>query len=83
MAIFSQINSGDIIATSREYMEHSGRNNVHIELYENGTLIDPLEKLDLSNVQTHTIPARYGWKYIDDSKNMRKTIDTKTLQKNI
>jgi murein DD-endopeptidase MepM/ murein hydrolase activator NlpD len=83
MAIFTQINSGDIIATSREYMEHSGKNNVHIELYENGTLTDPLEKLDLSNVQTHTIPARYGWKYIDDSKNMKKTIDTKTLQKNI
>jgi hypothetical protein len=68
--VFSPVKSGDIIATSREYTEHSGKNNVHIELYENGSQIDLLDKMDTSGLTANTIPARYGWKYIDDiSKN--------------
>lgn len=66
--VFSQVKTGDIIATSREYNDHSGKNNVHIELYENGVQIDPLEKMDLSSVSPSMVPARYGWKYIDDLK---------------
>ena len=82
-ALFSRVKGGDIIATSREYMEHSGKNNVHIELYENGTLSDPLEKIDLSSLSADIIPARYGWKYIDDNKKNKKTVDVESLQKTI
>ncbi len=83
VALFSRVKTGDIIATSRDYMEHSGKNNVHIELYENGTLTDPLEKIDLSSLSAEIIPARYGWKYIDDSKKNKKNIDIESLQKTI
>lgn len=82
-ALFSRVKGGDIIATSREYMEHSGKNNVHIELYENGTLSDPLEKIDLSSLSADIVPARYGWKYIDDNKKNKKTVDVESLQKTI
>lgn len=82
-AIFSQVQWGDVIATSREYMEHSGKNNVHIELYENGTPIDPLESLDMAELPANIIPARYGWKYIDDQKKSRKNPDIASLQKTI
>jgi murein DD-endopeptidase MepM/ murein hydrolase activator NlpD len=81
VALFSPVKAGDIIATSREYMEHSGKNNVHIELYENGTLTDPLEKIDISQLSAELVPARYGWKYIDDSKKAKKNIDIPALQK--
>lgn len=40
-------------------MEHSGKNNVHIELYENGTPVDPMEKLDMAELSANIIPARY------------------------
>ena len=83
MVLFSPVKAGDIIATSREYMEHSGKNNVHIELYENGALTDPLEKIDMSELGAEIIPARYGWKYIDDSKKAKKNIDIPSLQKTI
>ncbi len=82
-AIFSQVQWGDVIATSREYMEHSGKNNVHIELYENGTPIDPLESLDMAELPANIIPARYGWKYIDDQKKSKKNPDITSLQKTI
>ncbi len=82
-ALFSRVKGGDIIATSREYMEHSGKNNVHIELYENGTLSDPLEKIDISSLSADIVPARYGWKYIDDNKKNKKTVDVESLQKTI
>lgn len=81
--LFSQVKSGDIIATSREYMEHSGKNNIHIELYENGIQIDPLEKIETSDLSTNIIPARYGWKYIDDLRKARKNPDIETIQKTI
>ena len=79
LPLFSKITTGDIIGTSRDYFEHSGKNNLHLEMYENGVLIDPLEKFDFNNLPASIIPARYGWKYIDDNKN----IDTSTAQKTI
>ena len=82
-ALFSQIKTGDIIATSRDYMEHSGKNNFHLELYENGALIDPLEKIDLSELPPSLVPARYGWKYIDDMKQAKREVDIAALQKTI
>lgn len=82
-AIFSAVQWGDIVATSREYMEHSGKNNVHIELYENGTPVDPMEKLDMAELSANIIPARYGWKYIDDQKKSKKNPDIVSLQKTI
>jgi murein DD-endopeptidase MepM/ murein hydrolase activator NlpD len=81
--VFSQVKTGDIIATSREYFEHSWKNNVHIELYENGTQIDPLEKIDISTLSASLVPARYGWKYIDDLKNNQNTPSIPTLKKQI
>lgn len=82
-AVFSQVKTGDIIATSREYLEHSWKNNVHIELYENGTQIDPLEKIDISTLSASLVPARYGWKYIDDLKKNQNTPSIPTLKKQI
>ena len=81
--LFSQVKTGDIIATSREYMEHTGKNNVHIELYENGVQIDPMEKIDTAKLPAKIIPARYGWKYIDDLKKAKKNPDIESLQKTI
>lgn len=81
--LFSRVKTGDRIATSREYMEHSGKNNVHIELYENGSQIDPLEKLDLSSLSSDIIPARYGWKYVDDLKKNNQNPNIEALQKKI
>lgn len=82
-ALFSQVKSGDIIATSREYTVHSGKNNVHIELYENGSQIDPLDKMDMSGLSVSTIPARYGWKYIDDISKNTGVPNISTLKKQI
>ncbi len=82
-ALFSQVNIGDIIATSREYLEHSGKNNVHIELYQNGVQIDPLEKIDIATIPANIVPARYGWKYIDDLKNNQNNPSVVTLKKQI
>ncbi len=81
LTLFSPVKAGDVIATSREYMEYSGKNNVHIELYENGVLSDPLEKIDMSELGAELVPARYGWKYIDDNKKAKKNIDIPALQK--
>lgn len=83
VALFSRVKAGDIIATSRDYMEHSGKNNFHLELYENGILVDPLEKLDLGELSTTIVPARYGWKYIDDQRKIKKDADIPSLQKSI
>lgn len=82
-ALFSVVKTGDIIATSREYWEHSGKNNVHIELYENGAQIDPLEKIDMSTLAASAVPARYGWKYIDDLRNTQNTPSVSALKKQI
>ncbi|MCB9807589.1 hypothetical protein H6768_07060 [Candidatus Peribacteria bacterium] len=57
--LFSKVHRGDRIGISRDYMEHSGKNNIHIELYENGEQTDPIEKLDLSDLSSSIIPARY------------------------
>lgn len=81
--VFSQVKTGDIIAISREYLEHSWKNNVHIELYENGTQIDPLEKIDMSTISTSLVPARYGWKYIDDLRKNQNTPSIPDLRKQI
>lgn len=81
--VFSQVKSGDIIATSREYTEHSGKNNVHIELYENGSQVDLLDKMDTSGLSANTIPARYGWKYIDDVSKKTDTPNISLLKKQI
>lgn len=74
---------GDVIATSRDHAAHSQGNNVHIELYENGKPVDALEKLDMSGLIAGIIPARYGWKYIDDLKKANMNPDIESLQKTI
>lgn len=82
-ALFSQVKTGDIIATAREYSQHSGKNNVHIELYENGIQTDPLDKLDMASLSTSIIPARYGWKYIDDLRKNESVVNVAALKKDI
>lgn len=81
--MFSRVSAGDSLGTTRLYTDHSGKNNVHIELYERGKAIDVLEKLDLSIMNASQIPARYGWKYIGDMKKAGKSIDLVALQKQI
>jgi hypothetical protein len=81
--MFSRVSAGDSLGTSRQYSEHSGQNNIHIELYDHGKAIDPLEKLDFSILRTENIPVRYGWKYIDDIKKVKKNTNINTLQKAI
>lgn len=81
--MFTKVSLGDSIGTTREYSEHSGKNNVHIELYKNGKAVDILEKIDLSSLSADKIPPRYGWKYIDDLSKNKKPIDISGLQRNI
>jgi murein DD-endopeptidase MepM/ murein hydrolase activator NlpD len=83
VALFSRVKNGDIIGNSRQYMEHSGKNNIHLELYENGVPVDPLEKIDISDLSAETVPDRYWWKYIDDNKKAKRSIDIEALQKKI
>lgn len=83
LATFSRINAGDTIAVSRDYMDHSGKNNVHLVMYENGKTTDPLEKLNLSSLDAGIIPSRYGWKYIDDLKRVWINLNVPGLQKKI
>jgi hypothetical protein len=50
-------------------------------MYLRGSLLDPLEKLTLENTPAEKIPGRYGWKYIDDIKRVKKEVDVSALQK--
>lgn len=81
--MFSRVSAGDSLGTTRLYAEPGEENNVHIELYDHGKAIDPLEKLDLSIVQTENIPARYGWKYIDDLKKSKTPFSLTDIQRSI
>ena len=81
--MFTQVSLGDSIGTTREYSEHSSKNNIHIELYRNGKAADILEKMDLSALSSEKIPSRYGWKYVDDLVKNKKSVDINTLQKSI
>lgn len=81
--IFGRIQSGDIIGTSHTYLDHSGKNNVHVELYQYSLATDPMEILDTSGLSANVIPARYGWKYVDDLKKAKKSVDISSLQKTI
>lgn len=78
--LFSQIKQWQEIGKTRSFQQHSTQNNIHIELYEKEKTIDPLEYLNLSNITANLIPARYGWKYIDDMKKAGKSYDTQQLQ---
>lgn len=80
-SMFSMVSAGDSLGTTRTFTEHSGQNNLHIELYERGKVIDPLEKLDLTTVKIDHIPSRYGWKYIDDMRKMNTRVDIESLRK--
>ncbi len=62
-------------------MEHSDKNNLHIEMYLRGILVDPLEQMGLETADPKVIPGRYGWKYIDDLKKSKKEVDVAALQK--
>jgi murein DD-endopeptidase MepM/ murein hydrolase activator NlpD len=81
--LFSRVKIGDIIGTSTKFSEHSEKNNVHIELYENGMQIDPLEKMNISNLSIDLVPARYGWKYIDDLTKNQETPNILNLKNQI
>lgn len=81
--MFSAVSAGDSLGTSQLYVGHSGQNNVHIELYERGKLIDPIDKLSLSSIKIEHIPARYGWKYVDDMKKMNTPVNLEAVQKAI
>lgn len=78
--LFSQIKQGQEIGKTRTFQQHSPQNNIHIELYGKEKAVDPLEYLNLSNISANLIPARYGWKYIDDLKKSGKSYDIKQLQ---
>ena len=83
ISLFKIIKKGQIIGNVGSKIEHSEQNNLHLEMYLRGSLIDPMEKMSLENVDTKNIPARYGWKYIDDIKKTQKNIDIPTIQKTI
>ncbi len=79
--MFSKVSLWDSIGMTRDYTEHSKQNNIHIELYKNWKALDILEKIDLSSLSADKIPARYGWKYIDDLQKNKKSVDINALQK--
>jgi len=49
-------------------------------MYLRGILIDPMEQMSLENTAIKNIPGRYGWKYIDDLKKNKKTVDIAAAQ---
>ncbi len=79
--LFNIIKKWDTIGTVGVSKEHSEKNNLHIEMYLRGILIDPLEKMSFENTDIKNIPWRYGWKYIDDIKKTKKEIDIPAIQK--
>lgn len=81
--LFSIIKKWDNIGTVGTSKEHSDKNNLHIEMYLRGILIDPMEKMSLETSPIKNVPGRYGWKYIDDLKKSRKEVDIPALQKTI
>ncbi len=83
IALFSIIKKGQVIWNTGSAVEHSEKNNLHIEMYLRGNLIDPIEKMSFENTDIKNIPARYGWKYIDDLKKTKKDIDINLIQKTI
>jgi len=83
MQLFSIIKKWENIGAVGSFVEHSEKNNLHIEMYSRGALIDPMEKMSLDNIDINNIPGRYGWKYIDDLKTLKKDVDIPTLQKTI
>ena len=52
-------------------------------MYLRGVLTDPMEQMSLDKVDPKMIPGRYGWKYIDDLKKVKKEINIPALQKTI
>jgi len=42
-----------------------------------------MEQMSLENTDIKNIPGRYGWKYIDDVKKAKKTVDMVAAQKSI
>ena len=81
--MFSRVTAGDVIGTTRNYTEESNQNILHVEFFESGKATDILEKLDLSGLAPEKIPARYGWKYIDDLRKAQKPVNISDLQKTI
>jgi len=79
--LFSIIKKWDNIGTVGTSKEHSDKNNLHIEMYLRGILIDPMEKMSLETSLAKNVPNRYGWKYIDDLKKFKKEVDIPALQK--
>jgi len=81
--LFSIIKRWEKIGTVWSSIEHSDKNNLHIEIYLRGILVDPMEKITLENTPVQNIPGRYGWKYIDDLKKIKKDINIPEIQKKI
>ncbi len=81
--LFSIIKKWENIGTVWSFVEHSEKNNIHIEMYLRGKLIDSMEKMSLESISSKQIPWRYGWKYIDDLRKAKKELDIPTLQKTI
>lgn len=81
--LFSIIKKWDIIGTVGAFREHSDKNNLHIEMYLRGILTDPMEHMSLESTDIKYIPGRYGWKYIDDLKKIKKESDIPSIQKTI
>ena len=81
--LFSMVKTWDTLGTVGAFVEHSEKNNLHIEMYLRGVLVDPMEQMSLEKADINTVPGRYGWKYIDDLKKVEKNIDIPTLQKTI
>lgn len=82
-SLFTLVKRWDILWSMWIYTEHSDKNNLHIEMYLRGSLIDPIEKLSFQDTNPVNIPGRYGWKYIDDIKKKKQDIDIPSLQKTI
>lgn len=79
LTLFTEIDESQIIWTTREHMEHSWKNNLHLELYHYWKPVDIIEYIDLSEVSESFIPNRYGWKYIDDLRKKNQWFDVNWL----
>jgi len=44
---------------------------------------DPLEKINIHSLSPENVPARYGWKYIDDLSANKENPDIESLQNKI